>query len=134
MQRPRLQLTSVTIGSSQPRELAQFYARLLGWEVVVSESARAGEPTAAGWAQLKPPAGESGPTINIEFESAFQRPVWPAVHGEQLASQHLDIWVDDLDQASDWAVQVGAELAEVQPQPDVRVLFDPDGHPFCLFL
>lgn len=37
MQRPRLQLTSVTIGSSQPEELAQFYANLLDWEVAVSE-------------------------------------------------------------------------------------------------
>jgi hypothetical protein len=25
-------------------------------------------------------------------------------------------------------------LADFQPQDDVRVLFDPDGHPFCLFL
>jgi len=24
-------------------------------------------------------------------------------------------------------------LAEFQPQDDVRVLFDPSGHPFCLF-
>jgi len=28
----------------------------------------------------------------------------------------------------------GAVLAESQPQDDVRVLFDPSGHPFCLFL
>jgi hypothetical protein len=25
-------------------------------------------------------------------------------------------------------------LADFQPQEDVRVLFDPVGHPFCLFL
>jgi hypothetical protein len=25
-------------------------------------------------------------------------------------------------------------LADVQPQDDVRVLFDPSGHPFCLFV
>ncbi|AJT43010.1 glyoxalase [Psychromicrobium lacuslunae] len=129
-----MQLTSVTIGSSQPRELAQFYAKLLGWPIAVLEPARAGEPAAAGWAQLRPADGETGPTINIEYERAFQRPVWPAVEGAQLASQHLDIWVDDLDEAADWAVQAGAELAAVQPQPDVRVLLDPDGHPFCLFL
>ena len=24
------------------------------------------------------------------------------------------------------------ELADFQPQDDVRVLLDPDGHPFCL--
>lgn len=44
-----------------------------------------------------------------------------------------DIAVDDLDAAVGWAVDAGAALAETQPQEDVRVLLDPDGHPFCLF-
>jgi hypothetical protein len=47
---------------------------------------------------------------------------------------HLDIWVDDLDAAGAHAVDAGAVLAEYQPQDDVRVYLDPDGHPFCLFL
>jgi hypothetical protein len=29
---------------------------------------------------------------------------------------------------------MGAELACHQPQDDVRVLLDPVGHPFCLYL
>ena len=29
---------------------------------------------------------------------------------------------------------VGATVAELQPQADVRVHLDPAGHPFCLFL
>jgi hypothetical protein len=28
---------------------------------------------------------------------------------------------------------LGATQAAYQPQDDVRVLIDPDGHPFCLF-
>ncbi|MGW0418084.1 VOC family protein [Streptomyces sp. NPDC003015] len=28
----------------------------------------------------------------------------------------------------------GSRLAEYQPQGDVRVLFDPAGHPFCLWV
>ena len=28
---------------------------------------------------------------------------------------------------------LGASLAPVQPQTDVRVLLDPAGHPFCLW-
>jgi hypothetical protein len=32
-----------------------------------------------------------------------------------------------------WAIEQGAELASDQPQDDVRVLLDPEGHPFCLF-
>jgi hypothetical protein len=47
---------------------------------------------------------------------------------------HLDLEVDDLEAATDYALSVGAELAEVPPQADVRVLLDPAGHPFCLYL
>ena len=31
------------------------------------------------------------------------------------------------------AVELGATVAEFQPQDDVRVLLDPAGHPFCLY-
>ena len=54
--------------------------------------------------------------------------------GQQTATEHLDIGVDDLAAAVEWAVSCGARLADFQPQEDVRVMFDPDGHPFCLFL
>ena len=32
-----------------------------------------------------------------------------------------------------YALEHGAVLAEFQPQEDVRVFYDPDGHPFCLY-
>jgi hypothetical protein len=32
------------------------------------------------------------------------------------------------------AVELGARQADFQPQDDVRVMLDPDGHPFCLYL
>jgi hypothetical protein len=32
------------------------------------------------------------------------------------------------------ALSCGATLAEFQPQELVRVLFDPAGHPFCLWV
>jgi len=46
---------------------------------------------------------------------------------------HLDIEVDDLEEATAYAVSVGAEVAAFQPQTDVRVFLDPVGHPFCLY-
>lgn len=46
---------------------------------------------------------------------------------------HLDIGVADLDAGVSWAAAQGASLAEHQPQRDVRVMLDPEGHPFCLF-
>jgi hypothetical protein len=39
-----------------------------------------------------------------------------------------------LDEAVAYALSVGAELADYQPQEGVRVMLDPVGHPFCLYL
>jgi catechol 2,3-dioxygenase-like lactoylglutathione lyase family enzyme len=131
MERPRLQLTSITIGTDDPHGLAEFYRELLGWQVTGDDPPEGDDP---GWAQLKPPSGEPGPTLNLEGERRFRRPEWPSVEGGQDATQHLDIRVQDLAAATEWALSVGAVLADHQPQDDVRVLFDPSGHPFCLFL
>lgn len=117
-----MRLNAVTIGTSQPRELAGFYARLLGGEVGADHP---------DWVEVRVPGGW---TLGFERERHFRRPVWPGVAGEQTASQHLDIEVDELDGAVRHAVACGAVPAPVQPQQDVRVLFDPDGHPFCLYL
>ncbi len=130
---PRLRVTSVTIGAPDPRGLAAFYARLLGWTVTASDPARPGFPPEDGWAQLRPPPGEQGPTLNFEYEEQFTRPVWPSVAGEQHITEHLDIAVTDLEGSVGWALEQGATLADYQPQDDVRVLFDPAGPPFCLY-
>lgn len=131
---PSLAVTSVTIGTDRPRELAQFYAGLLGWTVSADDSPDPDDRDSGGWAQLRPPPDQGGPTLNFEFERHFTPPIWPAQAGRQVASQHLDIWVQDLEAAVAWALERGARLAEPQPQQDVRVLLDPSGHPFCLFL
>ncbi len=131
--RPRLQLTSVTIGAPDPRALAASYARLLDTEVHDSESPRPGEPPKAGWAQLRTTGDRGSITTNVEYEACWQTPVWPAQPGSPAATQHLDIHVDDLASAADWALACGATLADSQPDADICVLFDPAGHPFCLF-
>jgi catechol 2,3-dioxygenase-like lactoylglutathione lyase family enzyme len=131
---PRMDITSVTISAPAPRELAAFYARMLGWPVAVEEPARPGSPPEDGWAQLHPPAGKIGPTLNIEYEAQYTPPVWPSEPGKQHITVHLDIAVDNLDTAVAWATEAGAILAGYQPQENVRVMLDPAGHPFCLFL
>lgn len=132
-ERPSMAVTSVTIGAPDPRELAVFYARMLGWTVTASEGPRPGSPPEDGWAQVKPPAGETGPTLNFEYEAQYTRPVWPSEPGKQHITEHLDVAVADLDGAVSWAVEAGAALADIQPQQGVRVMFDPAGQPFCLF-
>ena len=45
---------------------------------------------------------------------------------------HFDFQVGDLNSAVAEAVELGASVADYQPNDNVRVLIDPAGHPFCL--
>ena len=121
--RPRMTLTATVLDAPDARELADFYRRLLGWTAVIDEP---------DWVRLAPPGGGAG--LSFQTEKAYVRPTWPAGPGDQQMMMHLDIAVDDLPAGVDRAVSLGAELAEFQPQEHVRVLLDPDGHPFCLFV
>jgi hypothetical protein len=122
-QRPHMTLSGIVLDSPDARELAAFYQRLLGWSVVQDEP---------DWVKLGAPGG--GPGLSFQTESAYVRPVWPAGPDDPQMSVHLDIHVEDLDQAGAHAEKAGATKADFQPQDDVRVYLDPAGHPFCLFL
>jgi len=129
-ERPRITATSVTVMTPDPFRSAEFYAALLGVEVATREPAPPGAPQVAGFAQVR----LSHLTLNLEYEEQWTTPVWPARPGSQTSTAHLDLWVEDLEDAGAWAERCGATLATVQPQDDVRVYLDPVGHPFCLFL
>jgi catechol 2,3-dioxygenase-like lactoylglutathione lyase family enzyme len=117
-----MRVSAATLSSPDANALAGFYARLLGWPVVDEDQ---------GWVRIRPPSGGAG--LSFHHEDHYAAPVWPAAPGRQLMMVHLDIAVEDLDAGVSWALDAGATLAEHQPQPDVRVMLDPDGHPFCLF-
>ncbi len=68
----------------------------------------------------------------FQLAEDYVRSVWPPRDGSAADDDALDVQVDDLDAAIAGAESLGAELAEIQPQANVRVMFDPDGHPFCL--
>lgn len=120
---PRMTLSGVVLDTPDPRGLADFYRRLLGW------TAREDSET---WVSLSPPGGGSG--ISFQYEPVYVRPVWPSSAAHQQMMLHLDIEVDDLGAGADHAVAAGATLAEYQPQEKVRVFLDPAGHPFCLWV
>jgi hypothetical protein len=80
---------------------------------------------------LRPPSGGTG--LSFQFEPDYARPSWPTAVGEQQMMVHLDIAVENLDEGVVRAREAGAVLADHQPQEHVRVMLDPDGHPFCLF-
>ncbi|MGW1622300.1 VOC family protein [Streptomyces sp. NPDC002172] len=109
------------VEAPDPARLTRFYAELLEWPIVHEEP---------GTAVVAPPQG----AVYIVFQEAagYRPPTWPPVDGEQRTMMHLDFQVADLDGAVAEAVARGAVLAPDQPQDNVRVLFDPAGHPFCL--
>jgi catechol 2,3-dioxygenase-like lactoylglutathione lyase family enzyme len=121
--RPGLRLRGVVLGTPDPVALAAFYARLLNFAY------RSEHPE---WVVLRGPDGGAG--LSFQREDPYVPPVWPAGPGDQAMMVHLDVEVDDLTEAVAWAEQCGARLADHQPQADVRVCLDPDGHPFCLYV
>jgi len=119
---PVVTLAAVVLDTPEPRALANFYCRLLGWKIDTDEE---------GWVTVRGPDGATG--LSFQREPAYQPPTWPSDREHQQMMLHLDFRVPDLAAADAHAVAVGARPADWQPQPDVRVYLDPAGHPFCFF-
>ncbi|MDH6229390.1 MULTISPECIES: VOC family protein [Streptomyces] len=117
-------LGAFVLGSPDPPALADFYRALLGWEEAERSPA---------WVRLRAPERDR-PGLSFQLETDHTPPVWPQRPGVQQMQAHLDLQVDDLEAETKRACALGATLEDHQPQEDVRVLRDPHGHPFCLFL
>ena len=113
----------VVLEAPDARALAQFYSQVLGWPIADNEP---------GWATIAPENSVSYMAFSSSPE--YVPPVWPPVEERQQMMMHIDVAVDDLDSAVEHAIELGATLAEFQPQATVRVMLDPAGHPFCLYL
>lgn len=115
-------LWSVVLDSTDAKALSRFYLELLGWQLGTDEP---------DWVTIRPPDGQG--YLAFQTNESYRPPTWPAVEEDQQMQLHLDLAVADLDAAVEDAVALGARLSAYQPQSDVRVLFDPAGHPFCLW-
>jgi predicted enzyme related to lactoylglutathione lyase len=108
----------ITIDCHDAAVQAEFYRDALGWEITFSEG---------------PYSGISDGTFTIEFNAVegYQPPRWPDVGGAKQF--HLELLVDDLDEAAGLMIANGAAQPDFQPGGDrFRVLTDPAGHPFCI--
>lgn len=114
---------SVVLDSRDANALSRFYLAMLGWGI------RSDEP---GWVTIRPGAGAG--YMAFQTNDTYLPPTWPAGLEHQQMQMHLDIEVRDLPGAVEDALALGATQADFQPQVDVRVLLDPAGHPFCLWL
>lgn len=107
------------IDCPDPRALAEFYCQVLGMRV---------NEDAGGWVVIG-----SEPSFR---QLAFQRvtewvpPGWPdPAYPQQL---HLDIRVNDADQAERELLSLGATRVASERETGFRVFTDPVGHPFCI--
>ncbi len=111
----------VVLDTPAPRELADFYCALLGWQIARTDD---------DWVTIRP---EEGATYGLAFQLAPDHvpPTWPDIAVPQQF--HLDVNVQDVDAAERQVLALGA-TATGMPGTDekFRVYLDPSGHPFCL--
>jgi catechol 2,3-dioxygenase-like lactoylglutathione lyase family enzyme len=112
----------VVVDSPDPQALARFYSDLLGWPIWKSDPEGAALDLGQGVGYL-----------SFQLNPDYVRPTWPGEPDRQQMMLHLDFEVTDLADAVGHARELGAEQASFQPQDNVRVMLDPDGHPFCLY-
>ncbi len=111
-------LGAVSLDSPDPIGLSRFYGQLLDLEVMFESE---------DFVALK----GGGILLTMQRVSDHRPPDWPS--GPVPKQLHLELAVDDLDDAEAKAMAIGATKAEAQPSPELwRVLLDPAGHPFCI--
>jgi catechol 2,3-dioxygenase-like lactoylglutathione lyase family enzyme len=114
----------VALDCPDPLALADFYAQLTGLEV---------EPLGdfpredVDWIELQ---DGDRPRLGFQKVDHYVAPTWP--EGAVPQQLHIDFYVSDLDEGEQYALEVGATLADFQPGDTFRVFLDPVGHPFCL--
>jgi hypothetical protein len=112
-------LWSVTLDCADPGPLAEFWAAALGGKEAYRSDQFIG---------IEVP---DGPWVGAYAIEGYEPPQWPS--GEVGKQFHLDLTVDDLDEAEQALLDLGARKADHQPEPDRwRVFLDPAGHPFCI--
>ncbi|MGW4770233.1 VOC family protein [Nocardia sp. NPDC004278] len=112
-------LFAVTIDCPDPTRLARFYQEFLGGQL------RSSSPDFV--------VLTSRHDVRLDFQRVanHQPPAWPDPAAPRRL--HLDFAVEDLGQAEQHLLRLGAVLASQQPGGErFRVLLDPVGHPFCI--
>jgi catechol 2,3-dioxygenase-like lactoylglutathione lyase family enzyme len=113
-------LAGIVVDCPDPRALARFYEALLGAERLEDSAA---------WVTLA--LGDGYPSFSLQRTDRYRAPDW--ISGEPPQQMHLDILVEDLDEAERQVLGLGGTLLEGSDKPiGYRVYADPVGHPFCL--
>ncbi len=113
-------LTTVVLDCPDPQSLAEFYRELTGWQQLDDDG---------DWVDLR-----NGEGVRLAFQRApdHQPPNWPGSDRPQQFHLDLAIAEDQVDEAEQRVLALGAKRADTQPGNQFRVFLDPAGHPFCL--
>ncbi|HEX8094268.1 VOC family protein [Jatrophihabitans sp.] len=119
-------LHHIVLDCPEPAALARFYSELLGWPITWQRP---------DFVVVAVHDRSSG--LAFQLAAEYRAPDWPdPARPQQL---HLDVMVEDLDEAEPKVLALGArrlpvpEVASGQASgPGPRVFADPAGHPFCL--
>jgi catechol-2,3-dioxygenase len=116
-------MRAVVLDCPDPGALADFYRQLVGGEITYADDE---------WVNLR-----DGDQVLLSFQRAtdYQPPDWP--NPDRPQQFHVDVTVDDVDEAERQVLALGARKHALQPGEDEddgnwRVYLDPAGHPFCL--
>jgi catechol 2,3-dioxygenase-like lactoylglutathione lyase family enzyme len=109
-------LSSVVLDCADPHALARFYSELLGLPVIRVDG---------DWVDI----GDGRIRLSFQHAPDHRPPRWPDPAFPQQV--HLDVRVDDIDEAEPRVLALGATLLS-SAEPRFRVYADPAGHPFCL--
>jgi hypothetical protein len=126
-----VKLGNVVIEARDPQGLARFYSALLGEPITRVDG---------DWVDV---GGQDGAvTLSFQLAPEHEPPRWPDPASSM--QYHLDIDVDDIEEAETKALELGAtrlpggsaeeEAQGLRPPSSsgFRVYADPAGHPFCL--
>jgi catechol-2,3-dioxygenase len=110
-------LKTVVLDAADMDTVAQFWSQVLGIPVVSRDD---------DWTTLE----GDGVRLAVQLAPDHVPPQWPdPARPQQL---HLDIEVDDVDEAERQVLALGARrLPDPPDAEDFRVFADPAGHPFC---
>lgn len=112
-------LRSVVVDCKDPHGLAAFYSGVLGGTVEAADDT---------WVVLTDPDGRR---LAFQYCPQHKPPRFPDPRGSQQF--HLDVLVDDVDDAERKVMELGATRVDGAVGEDrFKVFRDPAGHTFCL--
>jgi catechol 2,3-dioxygenase-like lactoylglutathione lyase family enzyme len=111
-------LHHIVIDCPDPHALAAFYSELLGLPLTYESE---------DWVVISRDDTSSG--IAFQLAPGARPPHWPDPESSQQF--HLDVMVDDVEEAGGRVQALGARRLDEGPERQ-HVYADPAGHPFCL--